>query len=114
MLLNVVLNGIEAMQAVPEAERRLRVSVLRTGRGDVHVSVSDAGIGFTQEQLERSFEAFWTTKLRGTGLGLAICHSIVSSHGGRMWVEPKDGPGTTLIVALPIHVPREPAEENRT
>jgi signal transduction histidine kinase len=112
VLLNVVLNGVEAMQGVPEDQRRLRVNVVRTGRGDVHVSVSDAGVGFTQEQLERCFEAFWTTKLRGTGLGLAICHSIVSSHGGSMWVEPKEGPGTTLVVALPIHVPpAAPAEE---
>ncbi|HUP05936.1 MAG TPA: ATP-binding protein [Caldimonas sp.] len=121
VLLNVLLNGVEAMQSLPEAERRLTVSVVRADSGDVQVAVTDAGVGFTQEQLERSFQAFWTTKLRGTGLGLAICHSIVSSHGGRMWVEPRDGPGTTLIVALPLHVPPEPttpeqdaAEETRS
>jgi len=115
VLMNIMLNGVEAMQGVPLGQRRLRVGVVRTGHGEAHLSVSDAGTGFTQEQLERCFEAFWTTKLRGTGLGLAICHSIVSSHGGRMWVEPKDGPGTTLVVALPIHLPSDPhasGEEN--
>ena len=116
VLLNVILNGADAMQSVPEGRRRVSVRVIRTGRDEVHISVTDAGVGFTQEQLERSFQAFWTTKLRGTGLGLAVCHSIVTSHGGRMWVEPSGAPGTTLVVALPIHLAPEPSqhEENPT
>jgi signal transduction histidine kinase len=101
VLINLILNGVEAMEAVVDEPRRLRLAVSRLPEGGARIEVSDAGVGFTQESLQKAFEAFWTTKSRGTGLGLAICHSIVSAHGGHIWVEPHAGAGTTIVVALP-------------
>jgi len=98
-------NGMESMQAFTNGPRRLRVAVSPAPPGHVRIEVSDSGAGFTQAHLDKAFEAFWTTKLRGTGLGLAICHSIVLAHDGRIWVEPKEQAGATLVVTLPAAVP---------
>ena len=101
VLLNLMMNGIEAMASKSAAERRMRIGVRSTGQGMVHVSVRDSGTGITQEEFKKVFDAFWTTKARGTGLGLAISRSIVESHGGRIWVDSQDGVGSTFFVSLP-------------
>ena len=101
VVLNLVMNAIEAMAQVPYEHRRLSIRVFLTQPGEVRLEVSDSGPGFSDEQLARPFEAFWTTKRRGTGLGLAICSSIVSSHGGRMRLERNPDGGGRVVVALP-------------
>jgi signal transduction histidine kinase len=103
VMLNLVLNGIDAMTSVIDRERIL---TLRSGRGDdptVLFSVEDAGKGIGTEIKERIFEAFFTTKSHGMGMGLSICRSIVASHGGRLLVLAAHPYGTVFRVELPAH-----------
>jgi hypothetical protein len=104
VLLNLVMNGMDAMNSVEEQKRLLLIS----GRGDVYdgwpaatISVQDLGTGLKAEEMERLFDAFYTTKPQGMGMGLAISRSIVEEHGGRLWVEPNNGPGATFLFTLP-------------
>jgi C4-dicarboxylate-specific signal transduction histidine kinase len=83
VLLNLVINGCEAMESVPIGARRLIVAT-RTGIGAVDITVTDAGSGIPPDRLEQVFEAFVTTKPQGLGLGLSICRSIVTAHGGQL------------------------------
>jgi len=104
VLLNLVVNGMEASSAVDEPRRVLTVAgrqAMRDGTPEVVVSVRDAGVGVIAEQAAKLFEAFYTTKPEGMGMGLAISHSIIVVHGGRLWVEPNDGPGATFLFSLP-------------
>jgi signal transduction histidine kinase len=101
VLVNLMMNAIEAMHSKPPRERTLRIGVRDTGGGEVQISVCDSGIGITQEEFAKIFDAFWTTKSRGTGMGLAIARSIIESHGGRITVESGDGVGATFVVWLP-------------
>jgi PAS domain S-box-containing protein len=98
VLMNLMLNGIEAMQA---GGGELGVVSQRTDDGQLMVSVSDSGIGFPGETLERIFEAFYTTKPQGTGMGLSISRRIIESHGGRLWASVNAGPGATFQFTLP-------------
>jgi signal transduction histidine kinase len=65
------------------------------------LSVQDAGTGLNPEEVDRLFEAFYTTKPEGMGMGLAISRSIIEAHGGRLWAEPNQGPGATFLLSLP-------------
>jgi C4-dicarboxylate-specific signal transduction histidine kinase len=87
VLLNLILNAIEAMRDVGEAERELLISSRNEPDG-VSVEVRDSGPGFAPADLERVFEAFFTTKPGGLGLGLSICRSIIEAHDGRLWASP--------------------------
>jgi PAS domain S-box-containing protein len=101
VLLNLILNGLDAMEDTPVPERRI---VVRThGDGDrwVKMSVSDGGHGIPPDRLPRIFESFYTTKEHGMGLGLAIARSIIEVHGGRVWASNNLGGGATFTVALP-------------
>ena len=98
VLMNLMLNGIEAMQ---EGSGELSVASQRTEDGQLLVSVSDSGIGFPGENLERIFEAFFTTKSQGTGMGLSISRRIIESHGGRLWASADTGRGATFQFTLP-------------
>jgi PAS domain S-box-containing protein len=98
VLMNLMLNGIEAMQ---KEGGELRVASQRTQDGQVLISVSDAGIGFPSENLELIFEAFFTTKPQGTGMGLSISRRIIESHGGRLWASANTGRGATFQFTLP-------------
>ena len=100
VVVNLILNAIEAMSGV---EGRVRDLVIRTQRGEreeVHVAVRDSGIGFDPLSAERIFDAFYTTKRGGLGMGLSISRSIVESHNGRLWAELNDGPGATFQFTL--------------
>ena len=108
VVLNLVMNAIEAMAEVPYEQRRLGIRVFSPEPGEVRLEVSDSGPGFSDEQLARPFEAFWTTKRRGTGLGLAICSSIVSSHGGHIRLERHPEGGAQVVVFLPAVAPVDP------
>jgi PAS domain S-box-containing protein len=100
VVMNLILNGIQAMNAVDDRERLL---VARTQRGEgdqVRVTVQDCGVGIDPGDIERVFDAFHTTKPGGMGMGLSISRSIVEIHGGRLWATPNDGPGVTLHFTL--------------
>jgi signal transduction histidine kinase len=101
VLLNLVLNGLDAMKAVTGRPRVLRLRAQSHDAGRVLVAVQDAGVGLDPQGLARLFEPFYTTKPEGMGLGLAIGRSIVEAHGGRLWATPNDGPGVTVQFTLP-------------
>jgi len=101
VLLNLMRNGMDAMQAKPRSERNLVVHTTFREEG-VEVSVADRGTGIAQEAAMRLFEPFFSTKPEGMGMGLNICRSIVESHKGRMWVEPNPGGGSVFRFILPL------------
>jgi PAS domain S-box-containing protein len=101
VVLNLVLNAMDAMDQVETGERQLRVQTRRV-EGAVEVSVSDTGRGIPADRLPRLFDAFFTTKERGLGLGLSIARSLVEAHGGRIWAEDHAGRGATFHVTLPV------------
>jgi PAS domain S-box-containing protein len=102
VLLNLILNAIEAMREVGEAERELLVSTRHEPDG-VSVEVRDSGPGFAPAVLERVFEAFYTTKSGGLGLGLSICRSIIEAHQGRLWARPNVPRGAVFGFIAPAH-----------
>src|SRR5574341_282735 len=101
VVLNLVMNAIQAIQGQPADRRRLALSASRTGEGEVRVAVRDAGVGIPEENLATVFDPFWTTKGQGMGLGLAVCRAIVESHGGAIWVEANPDRGVTFVFRLP-------------
>jgi signal transduction histidine kinase len=102
VLLNLVANGMDAMEAVPPALRQL---TLRTAEreGTVVITVSDLGCGISEEAMPRLFEPFFTTRTEGTGLGLSIAHSIVVAHQGRIWAENNPKSGAAFHFSLPTY-----------
>ena len=104
VLLNLVVNGMDAMSTVDEPERRLEIRGrpdTQDGSPAARISVQDRGIGLHAGQADRLFEAFYTTKPHGMGLGLAISRSIIDAHGGRLWADSGHGPGATFSFRLP-------------
>jgi PAS domain S-box-containing protein len=96
VVMNFVMNALDAMEERPRAERRLRVTVLQRDAARVRALVRDAGTGTTPETLDHAFDPFCTTKRDGLGLGLAICREIIHDHGGQIRLEPnEDGVGMT-------------------
>lgn len=104
VLLNLVLNGADAMRSIAGRPRTLLLRSREESGDRVLVEVSDTGVGFGAGNTERIFEAFFSTKPDGLGMGLAISRSIVEAHGGRLWATPNDGPGATLHFTLPVAV----------
>jgi len=101
VLLNLMLNGIDAMSDVPAEQRRLVVRARQADARAVEVAIADSGRGVTAAKLERLFEPFFTTKPDGLGLGLPISASIIGAHGGRIWAE--SGPaGATFYFTVPL------------
>lgn len=104
VLLNLVMNGMDAMSQVEEAQRVLIICGRRETQEGVSralVSVQDCGSGFKPEEMDRLFEAFYTTKSQGMGMGLAISRSIIEAHGGQLWAETNQGSGATFLFSLP-------------
>ena len=93
VLVNLILNAIQAMAPVEDRERVLLLRTQPDEARQVRVTVQDSGIGFDPQNAERIFNAFHTTKATGMGMGLSISRSIVESHGGRLWAMLNDGPG---------------------
>jgi PAS domain S-box-containing protein len=102
VLLNLIINAIEAMREVGEEERELLISSHNEPDG-VSIEVRDSGPGFAPAVLERVFEAFYTTKPRGLGLGLSICRSIIEAHDGRLWASPNVPRGAIFGFIAPAH-----------
>jgi PAS domain S-box-containing protein len=105
VLLNLVVNGMDALSKVEASNRTMIISARSVTQGEkpeVLVSVQDAGTGFKPEEQERLFEPFYSTKPDGMGMGLAISRTIVEAHGGRLWAEANQGTGATFLLSLPI------------
>lgn len=102
VILNLVMNGIEAMSSVADRPRHLLVWSRRHEADHVLVALQDFGNGIEPENLKRIFETFFTTKPQGLGMGLAIARSIIENHGGRLSAVPNEGPGMTFQFALPV------------
>jgi C4-dicarboxylate-specific signal transduction histidine kinase len=108
VLLNLLINGLEAMHGITD---RLRELVIRSRQQDdpdgVFVAARDCGIGLDPQNLDRVFDAFFTTKSQGTGMGLSICRSIIMAHGGRLWATPNTDHGVTFHFTVPINSDRQ-------
>ncbi|MGY3584859.1 PAS domain S-box-containing protein [Bradyrhizobium sp. USDA 4341] len=102
VILNLVVNGIEAMQPVTDRPRELVIRTRHDDAGQILVTVTDCGVGVATENAERLFDAFYTTKASGMGMGLSICRSIVEAHRGRLSMSRNIGPGTTFQFTLPL------------
>jgi C4-dicarboxylate-specific signal transduction histidine kinase len=103
VLLNLVMNGVEAMNDIA-GDRKIWIRAQPyeyNGSSAVIVSVQDSGSGLKQAEVDRLFEAFYTTKPEGLGMGLAVGRSIVEAHGGRLWLASANGPGATFQFVLP-------------
>lgn len=106
VLLNLVLNGVDALRQQDAAARILSIRTSVDADAGVVLSVEDNGAGFEPDGAERLFEPFFTTKSGGVGLGLPISRSIIETHGGRIWAEPASGRGARFVLRLPA--PTEP------
>lgn len=100
VMLNLIVNAVEAMDAVKQGPSELAVSA-RNSEQAVLVSIRDSGVGIEPNKVERIYDAFFTTKPMGVGMGLSISRSILEAHGGRIWALPNDGPGLTVHFSLP-------------
>ena len=103
VIINLLINGIEAMQSVTGRPRELAIRSSQDETGQVCLSVTDCGVGISAENVNRLFNAFFTTKTNGLGMGLSICRSIVEAHGGRLSASSNEGPGATFQFVLPLH-----------
>jgi C4-dicarboxylate-specific signal transduction histidine kinase len=101
VILNLIVNAMEAMGAVSDRARVLRIRTEGQSSGNIVVLVQDSGVGVDPELPNRMFEAFYTTKVQGIGMGLTISRSIIEAHGGRLWAVANDGPGSSFRFALP-------------
>ena len=102
VILNLILNGIEAMNLVAAGPRDLVISSANSDSNGVLISIQDLGAGFAEKNTDRIFNAFYTTKPGGMGMGLAISRSIVENHCGCIWATPNSPRGAVFQFTLPI------------
>ena len=100
VILNLIMNAMEAMRAVSDRVRVLRIRTEEQPSGSIVVVVQDSGAGVDPKHSSRMFEAFYTTKAQGIGMGLTISRSIIEAHGGQLWAVANDGPGSTFCFTL--------------
>jgi signal transduction histidine kinase len=100
VLLNLIINGAEAMASVTDRPRLLQLTTDRQGVNEVIMTLADCGTGIDPEDMKRIFEPFYTTKASGMGMGLSICRSIIESHGGKLWATALHPHGTEFHVAF--------------
>jgi PAS domain S-box-containing protein len=103
VVLNLILNALDAMSEVNDRSRSLLLSTTETEHNGVRLAVRDSGIGLDAQSADKLFDAFYTTKPHGMGVGLAISRSIIENHGGRLTAARNDGHGATFAFAMPIH-----------
>lgn len=101
VILNLVMNGIEAMTSVTDRPKLLVLRSTPENEGQIRVSVEDSGVGLNEEVTRRLFEPFFTTRAKGMGMGLSISRSIIEAHGGRLWAESNGTSGATFQFTLP-------------
>jgi signal transduction histidine kinase len=102
VIINLMINGIEAMEAVADRPRELLMRSCLDQANKVWISVKDSGVGIAAENTDRLFGAFVTSKSAGMGMGLSICRSIIQSHGGCIWIEPDLAQGAAVHFTLPF------------
>jgi len=102
VILNLVINGIEAMHPITDRARELVIRSEQDDARQVRVTVADNGIGFCVDSADRLFSTFFTTKSSGMGMGLSICRSIIERQGGRIWAAPNAPHGATIQFTLPL------------
>jgi PAS domain S-box-containing protein len=103
VIVNLLMNGIQAMSAVTDRHRELRIRSREHGSDQILVAVEDSGIGIEPEHAARLFNAFFTTKPDGMGMGLSICRSIIEAHGGQLWATANAPHGATFQFTLPLN-----------
>ncbi|MEX3985350.1 AAA family ATPase [Paraburkholderia sp. EG287A] len=103
VMLNLIINAIDAMSAVDDGPRELTISSAMHEPGAVLVTVRDSGPGVAPEHIERLFEPFYTTKASGMGMGLSICRSFIDAHGGRLWASANVPRGASFEFTVPVH-----------
>jgi len=103
VILNLILNAVEAMGGIDEGARELQISTETDAAGGALVTVRDTGPGLDPTSVDRLFEAFYTTKPGGMGMGLSICRSIIEAHGGRLWACANEPWGAVFQFTLPSH-----------
>ena len=101
VILNLFLNASDAMSGVDDRPRQLLIRTELDEEGKVRVSVRDVGMGLDSTNIEKLFDAFYTTKSAGMGIGLSISRSIVEGHRGRLWACSNEGPGATFSFSIP-------------
>ncbi|HYZ85001.1 MAG TPA: ATP-binding protein, partial [Bryobacteraceae bacterium] len=110
VVLNLVMNAIEAMSGVSERARELIITTRNIAPDQVEVTIEDSGVGIDPDKIDKVFDSFYTTKSSGMGMGLSISSSIVQAHGGRLWATAKDK-GAVFHFRLPASKEQEvPAE----
>ena len=102
VLLNLIMNGADAMSSVTSGQRILRLASRLDSSGGILVSIEDSGTGLEPGLLDRIFRPLFSTKPNGMGMGLAICKSIIEGHGGRIWAEPACTNGAVFQFTVPI------------
>jgi PAS domain S-box-containing protein len=102
VIINLIMNGIDAMLAADGRPRRLLVRSGQDGSDRLVVAVEDSGVGFSPGDLDRLFDAFFTTKPDGLGMGLRVCRTIIEDHGGNLWASPNADSGATFQFSLPM------------
>src|SRR5258708_14315329 len=107
------MNAIDAMRTVSDRMKELGVLTEQHDSNPILVRVLDSGVGIDSDDMSRLFEAFYTTKPKGIGMGLTISRSIIEAHGGRLWAERNDGPGSTFCFTLPIGKESEALTQKR-
>jgi NO-binding membrane sensor protein with MHYT domain len=103
VIINLVINGIEAMQAITDRPRELTIRTHSNEAHQVLVTVKDCGVGISAEDADRLFSAFFTTKSNGMGMGLSICRSIIEAHGGWVWAAPNLPQGASFHFTVPSY-----------
>lgn len=101
VILNLIVNALDAMKSVDDRPRDLLVKTLHESEGRARLLVRDSGVGIDPANVGKLFDAFYTTKPQGMGVGLSISRSIIESHDGRLWADANDGPGATFSIRVP-------------
>jgi PAS domain S-box-containing protein len=108
VLLNLVVNGCDAMASCHTSERRLVIhSGIENGSGAIMISITDQGCGIPEENMEQLFEPFFTTKEKGMGLGLSVCRTIIAAHRGKLWATNNADRGATFYLSIPTTDPKD-------
>jgi len=102
VILNLALNGLDAMQGCDPSTAELTIQSAMIGKAQAEVSVTDSGVGVPSNLLSKVFETFFTTKQHGTGLGLSIARTIIETYGGKIWAENREGGGAAFRFTLPL------------
>jgi C4-dicarboxylate-specific signal transduction histidine kinase len=102
VVLNLALNGMDAMSGVVADLRKLTIEIVLASEGKAEVSVADSGVGVPKEKLDEVFHTFYTTKQQGAGLGLSVARTIVETYGGKIWAENRTEGGSVFRFVLPL------------